>query len=303
VTKADSQQFSIQAQHDLGDFRAEVSSFGAALTGFWVGETEIVGDPESLGLPSGYVGSILAPWPSRIEGGTWLLNGVSRSLEINEPDRNNALHGLVANLHWQLREQRSSEIVLGYLLEPSDGYPFTLDLAVSYALDENGLSVTLRVKNLSAQPAPFAVAFHPYFRVHSLSTMLETNCVSALELNANLIPTGSSLGLADLGFDATESSEFAKLSAVEAELDDCLVGPGSPVLTRLRSSNFSTTVWQDPSLGYCVMYSGKLTGDDRLGYIAIEPQSAPANAFNTGIDLVTVAPGAASEFGWGVRVS
>jgi aldose 1-epimerase len=303
VTKANSQQFSIQARHDSGDFRAEVSSFGAALTGFWVGETEIVGDPESLGLPSGYVGSVLAPWPSRIEGGSWQLNGVTKTLEINEPARNNALHGLVANLDWQLREQRASEIVLGYLLEPSAGYPFALDLAISYALDENGLSVTLRVKNLSAQPAPFAVAFHPYFRVHQNSTLLETNCVSALELNANLIPTGSMLGLADLGFDAIENSEFARLPAVEAELDDCLVGPGSPISTRLRSNGFSTVVWQDSSLGYCVMYSGKLTGDDRLGYIAIEPQSAPANAFNSGIDLVTVVPGEASEFGWGVRVS
>jgi aldose 1-epimerase len=45
------------------------------------------------------------------------------------------------------------------------GYPFRLAAAIDHALAPDRLTVTLRVRNVGAEPAPFGAGFHPYLAV------------------------------------------------------------------------------------------------------------------------------------------
>lgn len=299
MNSSNSKQFSILAALGPVEFRAEIAAVGAALTGLWIDGVEIAGDPRSVGLESAYVGSTLAPWPNRISGARWRLGDQELALELNEPDRDNALHGLVFDVEWQLRDQSSQSLTLGYELAPSSGYPFQLDLEVCYQLVEGGLSVSTRVMNLSAEPAPFGLAFHPYFKLLTPDTNLETSFASFLETNQNLIPTGRTLPLTEAGLSARVDSSHIR--ALDARLDHCFGEPRPGLIfTRLRSSKGVTTIWQQPEFGYCMVFSGKVGYETNLGYVAIEPQTMPANAFNTGKDLLLLEPGSETSFVWGV---
>jgi aldose 1-epimerase len=302
VNNANSHQFSLRATQGSLELRAELSARGAALTGLWVDDLEIAGDPQSVGLESAFVGSTLAPWPNRIAGARWQLADEELRLSMNEPDRNNALHGLVFDVDFSLRGQTADAVTLGYELVPSSGYPFHLDLEVSYRLVATGLEVSTRVENLGAQPAPFGLAFHPYFKVLSQETVLETSFASFLETNANLIPTGRTLPLDQSGL--SDGAESSQVRALAAELDHCFSDPRpGAIFTRLRSEMGVTTIWQQPEFGYCMVFSGRVGDETNLGYLAIEPQTMPADAFNTGKDLLLFEPGSVTSFGWGVSFS
>ena len=49
-------------------------------------------------------GQVLLPWPNRIEDGTYEFEGRRHKLPLNEPDRRNAIHGLVRWAAWTTRE-------------------------------------------------------------------------------------------------------------------------------------------------------------------------------------------------------
>jgi aldose 1-epimerase len=302
VNNANSEQFSVRASHGSVEFRAEVAARGAALTGFWANGLEVVGDPEWVGLESAFVGSTLAPWPNRIADARWRRGDAALELEMNEPERRNALHGLVFDVDFTLRERTEDSVTLGHELLPSSGYPFHIDLEVRYLLAESGLEVTSRVKNLGPQPAPFGLAFHPYFKVLSPDAVLETSFASFLEADSNLIPTGRSWPLTEAGF--TADHEHNSVLAMEARLDHCLSDPRPGlIVTRLRSPMGVTTIWQQPEFRYCMVFTGRVGDADNLGYVAIEPQTMPANAFNSGKDLLLLEPGSVTNFGWGVAFS
>ena len=110
-----------------------------------------------------YSGVVMAPWSSRIEAGKWSMpDGTKYEVPINEPERNNALHGLVYNQSFSVKRSTASSVELVIDIEPSDGYPFFLRLGVSYEIEDGELYSSFAVKNLSATKAPFGIGFHPY---------------------------------------------------------------------------------------------------------------------------------------------
>ena len=78
-----------------GDFRAVVTELGASLRELtWRDRPLVLGFGEDE-LPLAYQGTVLAPWPNRIADGRYRFQGTSYQLALTEPDRRNALHGLV----------------------------------------------------------------------------------------------------------------------------------------------------------------------------------------------------------------
>ena len=82
---------------------------------------------------------MLAPWPNRIADGRYRFDGESHQLALTEPDRLNALHGLVIWAPWQVDAtvgENWAAVRLTHRLWPHPGYPFVLDLEVDYRLSE-----------------------------------------------------------------------------------------------------------------------------------------------------------------------
>lgn len=279
-----------------GSYKAVLSAQGAAVKVLTYAGDEIISVPLPVDDFS-FAGSTIAPWPNRLEDASWVHEGKELVGVVNEKARNNALHGLTVRSNFELVSIRENSATFSYLLEPSSVYPFTVELLVSYDLDDNGLSCTFTATNRGAATAPMAYASHPYFGLDADSSILVSASKAAIN-SARALPVGECAST-ELGF---VPGEFVPVSSLS--LDVCLMGfpagKASTVLTR-PGINRKVTVWQCDELDYLMMFTRRPEGVPEL--LAIEPQSAPANAFRSGVDLVWLAEGESVTFDWGVSVS
>ena len=109
-------------------------------------------------------GQVLAPWPNRLQDGTYEFEGRRHQLPLSEPEHANAIHGLVRWAAWQARELEPHRVVLGHVLHPRPGYPFALELRVAYELSEAGLAVRMTATNVGVGTCPYGSGAHPYVR-------------------------------------------------------------------------------------------------------------------------------------------
>jgi aldose 1-epimerase len=107
-------------------------------------------------------GQVLAPWPNRIDGGTYEWDGETMQLALTEPSSGNAIHGLVRWAAWSAVERTPASVAMEHIVHPQPGYPFTLALTVTYRLAGDGLTVTTRAENLGDRACPFGVGHHPF---------------------------------------------------------------------------------------------------------------------------------------------
>src|SRR3954465_11196135 len=130
-----------------GAARAVITETGAGLRSYTVDDVpyvETFGYGETPPLGSGMV---LVPWPNRTAGARWTLDGVEQQLDVTEPARGNAIHGLVRRLQWTVLEHATSKVSLEVQIEAQAGWPVSLRTTISYALDDDGLTVTHGVHN------------------------------------------------------------------------------------------------------------------------------------------------------------
>ena len=111
--------------------------------------------------PSGR-GQVLIPWPNRLEGGSYEFDGRRHQLALTEPERENAIHGLVRFATWSVAKHEARRAVVEHLLEPQPGYPFSLALSIEYSLSPSGLRVETTATNTGTEPAPYGSGAHPY---------------------------------------------------------------------------------------------------------------------------------------------
>jgi aldose 1-epimerase len=297
-------------QHEffLGDDRAVVTEVGAALRAYSAGGVEVidgfdVAEPSSAGR-----GQVLAPWPNRLEDGRYTFEGRDGVAPLDEPDRNNAIHGLVRWLPWALQERDEASVTLSTTLEAQPAYPWTIDLTMSYRLGSDGLAVTCAARNGSESPAPFGVGFHPYLRVGSAvvdDALLTIPADRWIATDDRCLPIGERL-VAESGLD------FRSERPIEARrLDTAFTGlrPGADgrtaVTLRRRHPARRVTVWMDGGFRYVQIYTGDTLEpvERRRRGVAIEPMTCPANAFRTGTDVIRLDPGEIWSGAWGISPS
>jgi aldose 1-epimerase len=260
-------------------------------------------------------GQVLAPWPNRLEDGRFTFDGVVATAALDEPERSNAIHGLVRWLRWRPVEQESARVRLATELEPQPGYPWRLALEVGYLLSEPAgggarLDVVARAENLSASRAPFGIGFHPYVDAGEGGADV---CSLELAASRHLVTNerGLPIGAEPVGERALDVNRERSLEGVE--LDDCFFGlasgsgsdPGWWSARVTRADGSVVTVSAGPSLPYLMCFTADtLPGKDRRRGIALEPMSCPPNALATGEALVVLEPGGPGfEARWSISVS
>jgi len=285
--------------------RVVVTEVGATLRSLMVDGVEILGTfgPEAMSDFSR--GQVLLPFPNRIDGGLYEFDGERHQLPLTEPERNTAIHGLTRWLNWTPLQQSNSSVTLGHRLHPQEGYPFTLDLSLEYALSNTGLTVTTTAANVGTEPLPFGAGYHPYFTVGTPlvdTARLRIPAASYLETDDRLIPTGRS-SVEGTQFNFREEREVGSV-----ELDTCYtdVIPNEDGYTYVTLTNpesrFTVTVWMDGKHGFIQAYSSDTVFEaDRRRSIAIEPMTCAPNAFNTGVGLRVIEPGESFTSVWGIN--
>jgi aldose 1-epimerase len=289
-----------------GGYRAVVTEGGGALR-----LLEHEGHPLVDGFPDGEMasggrGQVLVPWPNRVRDGAYSFGGRDLQLPLSEPSRHNASHGLVRWVAWRLEDHAADAVSLTYRLTAQSGYPWVLDLRIRYVVAADGLTVTLSATNLSSEPAPYAHGAHPYLTVGpgpcdgwELLVPAATRSVSD---PARKLPTGQEpVDGTDYDFRAPRPIGATLLDHAYTDLarDD---GGRATVELRDPASGGAVALWVDAAHPWLMVY----TGDDnaegtRRRSVAVEPMTAPADAFNSGRDLLTLSPGETFSASWGIR--
>ena len=294
------QQFTITH----GTSTATITELAAGIRRFSIDGVDLA-EPfdESVSPPMG-CGIVLVPWPNRIREGRWMLDGKPQQLDLTDPGYKQATHGLLRNTAYRLAAQSSDTITLVAPVFPQHGYPFLLHTSVTYQISEDGLEVTHAIENLSDAPAPVAVGAHPYFRIGDVPTADLTLTVPAatrFELDDTLLPIAEHPVDGDFDLRGGRRLGDVDLNVTLGALPD---GPNSSVLT--APDGRSLEVWHDEKFRYVQVYTPRnfplLTGGTGLA-VAIEPMTAAPDAFNLGLGLQWVEPGATFTARWGIRYS
>jgi aldose 1-epimerase len=293
-------------QHEIqhGDQVAIVGEVGATLRGFSAGGVDVIdGFPADEPSTAGR-GQVLAPWPNRLDGGRYVFDGVEGTAALDEPELDNAIHGLVRWQPWRAIAQDDRSVRLGCVLHPQPAYPWSLELEVEYRLEDDGLHVTGQASNASAAACPFGLGFHPYLTVGEPlvdSARLRIGAKRRLVCNERGLPEGDEV-VEGTVHDFTELRRIA-----DTKLDTAFTGlatdPEGRACAELRSdSGRGVTLWAGPEFPYLMVYTGDALAPEsrRRKGIAIEPMTCPPNALRTGTDLVRLEPGATWTGSWGI---
>lgn len=291
------QQFTISS----GSSRAIITELAAGLREFSVGGEHIAEPFGEFSTPPMGCGIVLVPWPNRVAGGAWMLNGKKQQLDLTDPGFLGASHGLLRNSPYRVASHDESSITLAATVFPQHGYPFLLETAVRYELVGETLSVTHDIRNDSDAAAPVAVGAHPYFRIGSVPTeelTLSVQGSTRFTLDEKLIPVDEVP--VDGDFDLRGGRLLGEVD-LNVALGGLPAGTTESVLT--APDGRSVTVWQDDNFRFVQVYTPRnfpAAEGERLA-VAIEPMTAAPDALNNGKGLRWVEPGESFTASWGVR--
>lgn len=152
-----------QAVLSQGDREAVVVEVGGGLRTYRAGGRQVLDGYGADEMCTSGRGQPLVPWPNRLAGGRYSFAGQSYQAPIDEPATGSAIHGLGRWRSWQVEAGGDGLSARSHLrLRPSPGYPFDVDLAITYTLGAGGLAVTTTARNEGCGACPFALGFHPY---------------------------------------------------------------------------------------------------------------------------------------------
>ncbi|MEO6142526.1 MAG: aldose 1-epimerase family protein, partial [Dermatophilaceae bacterium] len=251
-------------------------------------------------------GQLLIPWPNRIRDGRYSFGGQDHQLALTEPARGNAIHGLVRWAIWSVLEQTKSAITLVLPLRPQQGWGWSLDLFVTYALAEEGLMVTPRAVNVGTGAAPFGLGAHPYLTVgeHRVDEVrLGIPARSILEVDDRLLPAG--VALVDDTDQDFRQPRLVGQTALDTTFTNVVADPDGHWRVSLAhaASGRAVTLWADAT---AYPWLQVFTGDSlppaarRTSGIAVEPMTCGPDAFNSGDDVIVLEPGQEFMASWGI---
>lgn len=278
-----------------GHYTATVLTAGGGLCSLTHDGRPLVAGPTPGEVVTAGRGQVLVPWPNRIRDGRYGFEDSTHQLALSEPARSNASHGLVRWCTWRVVSSSASTAELGYRLCAQKGYPWALDVTATYAVTSAGLTVTLTAENVSHSPAPFAAGMHPYLTVGAALD----ECTLSLPASRRLLVDDRRLPVSSTALDRIESLRGVSLddavTGLSRDGDGCAV-------VRLASAVRAVELWVDAAWPWLQVYTGDdLPAAEARQSLAVEPMSAPPDAFNSGTDLVVLEPGDAWSGTFGIR--
>lgn len=233
---------------------------------------------------------LMYPWVNRHADDRIRLGEEWISLSsIGTKDKNGyPSHGLVYS--WKRRIVRKTNNSIEFELYPeevlSDSSLGKVIVREIYSLwrilDEEVLTLKTSFLNLNSYPFRFCYGYHPYFRMKSDQCLLRSNLRKQIPLREDLTPAYPIYG--------TKTDRFT-LESIPV-LDSLFFGKDAWVLLQVPDDSYQVRIQSNVSmrndirLSYFQIYTN-FTGDR----IAIEPMSAPGNAFLNDFSLTTIFPG------------
>ncbi|MBO2521272.1 MAG: hypothetical protein CW345_05655 [Firmicutes bacterium] len=251
-----------------------------------------------------YGNPILFPYPNRVRDGRFAFGGKQAALPINEPERNNAIHGLVYNRPWEVVSQGASDeegawVTLRFASsahpEVEAAFPFPFEVLFTYRLKDGALANEMTAKNTGSGPMPMGYGLHPWFPLPLSPKGRRSQCrvkapvTGVWELDARLLPTG------EIRQPAPARDLSRDVPLADEEYDD--------VYTGLNQHGPSEVVYADPGTGVEIAVRSDSAFREFVIYaplsrdvICLEPYTCVTDAFNLaarGVDagMIVLEPG------------
>jgi aldose 1-epimerase len=287
-----------------GEHVAVVVEVGGGLREYAVGSVPVLaGYAEHQECTAGR-GQLLVPWPNRIRDGRYTFEGRAQQLPLTEPALHNASHGLLRWATWSLRDRADHRLVVGAVLHPQPGWSATLDVEVSYALADDGLTVAARATNVGDGRAPFGFGAHPYLALGDTAAddaVLTLPAASVVRTDERSLPTGVEPVPDELDFRRPRRLGTTEL---DTPYGNVARGADGRWVASLEAGGTTRVVWADEAFGWLQAFTGRARdGKGSPRGVAIEPTTCPPDAFNSGADLVVLEPGGRWSGTWGVRLA
>jgi aldose 1-epimerase len=298
-----------QFQIAHGEQRATVVEVGGGLREYFVAGRPVL-DPYPIdAICDGAHGAALIPWPNRLGDGRYSFVGQDYQVALTEPERGNAIHGLLRWRNWQAIEHAANRVVMAIRLHPSSGWPFGLDLEIGYWLADPGLTVETRARNIGAGACPYACGQHPYLSPGTdaevdgcrLELRAETLIVTDSERQ---LPTGHR-PVAGSDLDFTGSAQIGA-AVIDSAFTDLERDGEGRAWARLGCPDGRTvSLWADAAYSVLQVFTADtLAPPRRRRGLAVEPMTAAANALQTQDPaVVRLEPGETHVARWGVGLS
>ena len=293
------EQINIESEH----YAAQIRTMGAGLNFLRFKGRDLVDPFIPTIKPENYRGDVLAPWPNRIEDGKYEVDGALYLIPINEPNRNNALHGLVNCCEWDVIEKTDNSVLLKATLKKSVSYPTDLDFSAKYSLSDQGLSITVSAQNTGKNRAPYGVSIHPYLiptpnsRVDDWSLTMNSSEVLDVD-EKRLLPIGLKK-VEELDFDFRSSAiignrfiDHAFKVDKESERIITVVAKNGDAVEMTFSSNCE---WIQ------IHTADRNGGTDSRICLAVEPMTCPPNAFRNLDSNIWLVPGSSTSSTWKIK--
>jgi aldose 1-epimerase len=270
----------------LGNIASELRIHGKSVLFFPDGTlSDFQKKPMQTGIP------FLAPWANRLDEDGFWANGKKYLFDmalgnVRKDGNGLPIHGLLgASTAWQVTDigadRQSAHVTSRFEFwkhpDLMAQWPFAHEYEMTYRLADGALEVKTTVSNLSTDPMPLAVGYHPYYRIPDTprdqwiltlparkavladNRLLPSGEFKAMDLPNPLPLKGRTLddGFTDLERDARGRARFS-IEAGEKQVE-ILFGPRYPV----------AIIWEPAS-----------PPGRTFDFVCIEPMTGITNAIN-----------------------
>jgi len=229
----------------------------------------------------------LGPWANRLDEPAFYANGrrYAFDLELGNVRGSIPIHGFLGASEWQVVEARADADAawvtsrLELFRSPlwMKQFPFAHTIEITHRLQDGVLEVRTRIQNLSLEPMPVSIGFHPYFQLTDSPRDDWTIAVGARTqwlLAENKIPTGETQPIERLFPDP--QAVVLKDYRLDHVLSDLVRDAHGRAVMSVKGRAQRLDVSVGPNYRAVVIYA---PGPDR-SFICFEPMAGITNAMN-----------------------
>jgi aldose 1-epimerase len=236
----------------------------------------------------------LGPWANRLDEQAFYANGrrYPLDMELGNVRGPRPIHGFLAFAsQWQVIEARADgesawvTSRLDFYKQPAwmAQFPFAHVIELTYRLQGGALEVLLRIDNVSAEPMPVSIGFHPYFQLTDAARDDWTISIGARTewlLSPDKIPTGETRPITQF----LPNPEAASLRDLDLDhvFSDLVRDPEGRATMSVRGKSQRIDVLFGPNYRAAVIYAplpAAAPAQNRQ-FICFEPMAGITNAMN-----------------------
>ncbi|MEL8056716.1 MAG: aldose 1-epimerase [Pseudomonadota bacterium] len=209
---------------------------------------------DSAGFP-------MLPFVGRISNGRFEVNGKDVTLPANIPPEPHSIHGFGWQRPWIVADLTDNSVLLRH--DYAEGHwPWPYQAEQKFELNDNGLRLTLSIRNESETPMPAGIGWHPYFPKDS----------ATLQAPVTRSWTGQNTAPEKIGL--TNETDLRQARQVKGlDLDTAFDCENTNII--LKTSNHSIKLESDPVFSKLTVYTPQ--GED---YFCVEPVTHAPDAIN-----------------------